>query len=76
MNSVEVKLEEPMETSAIKRFEAYVKGGRPEMKCLIKVGDDPLLCKISGLSPAQEYTVGVKACVHGKGQLWVNSWAD
>ncbi len=36
-NSVQVKLEEPMENSAIKRFEAYVKGGRPVMQCLIKV---------------------------------------
>ncbi len=61
-----MKLEEPKENSAIKHFEAYVKGGRPVMQCLIKVGDDPLLCKISDLSSAHDYTVGVKACVHGR----------
>ncbi len=64
-SSVGVKLEEPKENNAIKRYEAYVKGGRPEQACLIKTSEDPLVCTISGLSPAQAYTVGLKACVHG-----------
>ncbi len=58
-------LEEPEESNAIKRYEVYVKGGRPEQSCLIKTGDDPLMCTIRGLSPGQAYTVGMKACVHG-----------
>ncbi len=58
-------LEEPMETNVIERYEAYVKGGSPEESCLIEASDEPLLCTISGLSPAHDYTVGVKACVIG-----------
>ncbi len=64
-NSVWVTLEEPTENNAIKHYEANVKDGRPEQTCTIKASEDPLLCKISGLSPAHAYTVGVKACVHG-----------
>ncbi len=64
-SSVVVKLEEPKENNVIKRYEAYIKGGRPEQACLIKASEDQLVCTISGLSPAQDYTVGVKACVHG-----------
>ncbi len=64
--SVDVKLDEPKEINAIKRYEAYVKDGRPEQACSIKTGDEPLMCKIRGLSPAHTYTVGVKACVHGR----------
>ncbi len=60
-----VKLEEPKENNVIKRYEAYIKGGRPEQACLIKANEDPLVCTINGLSPAQAYTVGVKACVPG-----------
>ncbi len=60
-----MKLEESSEDNAIKRYEAYVKGGRPEQACIIKMGDDPLLCSISGLAPSHDYTVVVKACVHG-----------
>ncbi len=64
-SSVGVKLEEPKENNVIKRYEAYVKGGPPEQSCVIKASEDSLLCKISGLSPSHDYTVGVKACVHG-----------
>ncbi len=64
-SSVGVKLEEPKENNVIKRYEAYVEGGRPDQACLIKANEDPLMCTISGLSPAQAYTVGLKACVHG-----------
>ncbi len=64
-SSVGVKLEEPKESNAIKRYEAYIKGGRPEQACLIKTSEDPLTCTISGLMPAKAYTVGLKACVHG-----------
>ncbi len=35
-NSVGVKLEEPLENNAIKRYEAYIKYGRPEQTCTIK----------------------------------------
>ncbi len=58
-------LEETMENNAIKSYQAYVKDGAPEQTCLIKANDEPLLCTISGLSPAHDYTVGVKACAHG-----------
>ncbi len=64
-SSVVVKLEEPKENNVIKRYEAYIKDGHPEQVCLIKANEDPLMCTISGLSPAQAYTVGVKACVPG-----------
>ncbi len=64
-SSVRVKLEEPKENNVIKRYEAYIKGGRPEQTCLIKASEAPLACTINGLSPAQAYTVGVKACVPG-----------
>ncbi len=60
-----MKLEESNKDNAIKRYEAYVKGGSPEQACIIKMGDDPLSCMISGLAPSHDYTVGVKACVHG-----------
>ncbi len=60
-----VKLEEPKENNVIKRYEAFVKDGSPEQACTIRASDDPLLCTISGLSPTHDYTVGVKACVHG-----------
>ncbi len=56
---------EPEVDNAIKRYEAYVKDGPPEQACLINASDEPLLCTISGLSPAHDYTVGVKACAHG-----------
>ncbi len=64
-SSVGVKLEEPKENNVIKRYEAYVKDGTPEKACVIKANEDPLVCTISGLSPARSYTVGLKACVHG-----------
>ncbi len=60
-----MKLDEPKENNVIKRYEAYIKDGRPEQACVIKANEDPLVCKISGLSPARAYTVGLKACVHG-----------
>ncbi len=64
-SSVGVKVEEPKENNVIKRYEAYIKGGRPEQMCTINANEDSLLCTISGLSPAHGYTVGVKACVYG-----------
>ncbi len=64
-SSVGVTLEEPKESNVIKRYEAYIKGGRPEQTCTIEANEDPLVCTISGLSPARAYTVGLKACVHG-----------
>ncbi len=64
-SSVGVKIEEPKENNFIKRYEAYVKGGPPEQSCVIKASEDSLMCTISGLSSSHEYTVGVKACVHG-----------
>ncbi len=51
--SVVVKLDEPKENNVVKRYEAYVKDGRPEQGCLIKANEDPLVCTIRGLSPAQ-----------------------
>ncbi len=60
-----MNLDEPKENNVIKRYEAYIKGGRPEQACLIKASEDPLVCTISGLSRARAYTVGLKACVHG-----------
>ncbi len=35
-----MKLEESNKDNAIKRYEAYVKDGRPEQACIIKMGDD------------------------------------
>ncbi len=64
-SSVGVKLEESKENNVIKRYEAYIKSGRPEQMCILNANEDPLLCTISGLSPAHDYTVGVKACVYG-----------
>ncbi len=63
--SAGVKIEEPEENNFIKRYEAFVKDGTPQQACAIKANADPLKCTISGLSPARQYTVGVKACVHG-----------
>ncbi len=64
-NSVGVKIEEPIENNVIRRYDAFVKGGTPQQACSVQANADILLCTISGLSPAHEYTVGVKACVHG-----------
>ncbi len=63
--SVGVKVQEPSENNVIKRFEASVKGGTPQQTCTIKANSDPLLCTISDLMASHEYTVDVKACVHG-----------
>ncbi len=60
-----MQIPEPEEDNSIKSYQAYVKDGTPEQACIIKTGDEPLLCKISGLSPAHDYTVGVKACARG-----------
>ncbi len=46
-SSVGVKLEEPKENNVIKRYEAYVEGGRPDQACLIKANEDPLVCEIN-----------------------------
>ncbi len=66
-NSVGIKLDEPEEDNAIKRYEAFVKGGTPQQACTIQASAEMLMCTIRGLSPSTEYTVGVKACVHGSG---------
>ncbi len=55
-----------MENNVIKRFEAHVKGGLPDQACSIQANLDPLLCTITSLTRYHNYTVGVKACVHGK----------
>ncbi len=64
-SSVGVQIPEPEQDNAIKLYQAYVKDGRPEQACVIKIGDDPLLCTISGLSAERDYTVCVKACARG-----------
>ncbi len=64
-SSVGVQIPEPEQDNAIKIYKAFVKDGAPEQACVIKIGDDPLLCTISGLSAAHAYTVGVKACARG-----------
>ncbi len=56
---------EAEQNNAIKRYEAFVKDGSPEQACVIKASAEPLVCIISGLSPAHDYTVGVKTCVLG-----------
>ncbi len=65
-SSVGVKIEEPDENNVIKHYEAFVEGGTPQQACSVQANADPLLCTIRGLSPSHEYTVGVKACVHGE----------
>ncbi len=64
-SSVVVQIPEPEENNAIKRYEAFVKAGSPEQACVIQASAEPLVCTISGLSPAHDYTVGVKTCVFG-----------
>ncbi len=65
-SSVGILVEEPMENNVIKRFEAHVKGGLPDQACTIQASLEPLQCTISGLTSSRNYTVGVKACVHGE----------
>ncbi len=62
--SVGVKIEEPKENNVIKHYEAVVKGATPLRACIVEANADTLMCTITGLSSAHEYTVGVKACVH------------
>ncbi len=63
-SSVVVKLDEPKENNVVKRYEAYVKDGRPEQACIIKANEDPtcvhnkwpfsctrLHCGLEGLCP-------------------------
>ncbi len=64
-NSVGVKVDEPEENNVIKRYEAFVNVGTPQQACSIQANADALLCTLGGLSPSRNYTVGVKACVHG-----------
>ncbi len=65
-SSVGVQIPEPEEkNNAIKRHEAFVKGGSSEQACVIKASADQLVCTISGLSPAHDYTVGMRTCVFG-----------
>ncbi len=65
-SGVGVKLDEPKETNAIKRYEAFINGGSPEQACRITASAEPLVCKIRGLSSARTYIMGLKACVHGR----------
>ncbi len=64
-NSVGVKIDEPEDNNVIKRYEAFVHGGTPQQACAIQANADTLVCTLGGLSPSHNYTVGVKACVHG-----------
>ncbi len=63
--TVGILISEPMEDNVIKRYEASVSGGQPSQFCVIQANSDPLSCVLGGLQPSHEYTVGVKACVHG-----------
>ncbi len=66
-NGVGIKLGEPEEDNAIKRNVVFVKNGTPQQACTIQASVEILMCTIRGISSSSEYTLGVKACIHGSG---------